>query len=98
MLLCLGCYNGTSIEKRVAVPIIALSYILDKGCMCVDEQVKEWRLLLMNRGGFSWKTLLGITGLKRKIARKTGVPMTKSGIERKVGAAVINGIKSIIKK
>ena len=52
----------------------------------------------MNRGGFSWKTLLGITGLKRKIARKTGVPMTKSGIERKVGEAVINGIKSIIKK
>ena len=66
--------------------------------MCVDEQVKEWRLLLMNPGGFSWKTLLGITGLKRKISRKTGVPMTKSGIERKVGAAVINGIKSIIKK
>ena len=66
--------------------------------MCVEEQVKEWRLLFMNRGGFSWKTLLGITGLNRKIARKTGVPMTKSGIERKVGAAVINGIKSILKK
>ncbi len=34
---------------------------------------------------FSWKRLLGISGLKNKIARKTGVPTTKLGIERKIG-------------
>jgi hypothetical protein len=43
----------------------------------------------MNKGGFSWKRLLGITAAKRRIARKTGIPWTKSGRERKVGAAVL---------
>lgn len=46
----------------------------------------------MNRGGFSWKTLLGITALKRKVSRATGIPMTKSGVQRKVGAAILKGI------
>lgn len=46
----------------------------------------------MNKGGFSWKTLLGITQLKRKISRKTGIPMSKTGTEAKIGRAVINFI------
>ena len=46
----------------------------------------------MNRGGFSWKTLFGITALKRKISRATGIPMTKSGVQRKVGAAIFRGL------
>lgn len=33
---------------------------------------------------FSWKRALGITELKRKIARKTGVPTTKQGRQRKL--------------
>lgn len=33
---------------------------------------------------FSWKRLLGITGMKRKIARKTGIPTTKQGRKRKM--------------
>lgn len=32
---------------------------------------------------FSWKRALGITSLKRKIARTTGVPTTKAGRKRK---------------
>lgn len=32
---------------------------------------------------FSWKRALGITSMKRKIARTTGVPTTKSGRKRK---------------
>ena len=44
----------------------------------------------MNKGGFSWKRLLGISGMKSKISRKTGIPMTKSGVERKIGAMVID--------
>ena len=40
----------------------------------------------MNRGGFSWSRLLGITNAKRRVARATGVPWTRSGRQRKVGA------------
>ena len=39
---------------------------------------------------FSWKRLLGISALKNKISRKTGVPLTKGGIERKIGRVIIN--------
>ena len=31
---------------------------------------------------FSWKRALGITQTKQKIARKTGIPTTKAGLER----------------
>lgn len=39
-----------------------------------------------NRGGFSWKRFIGITRIKQNIARKTGIPLTKSGRQRKIGA------------
>ena len=39
---------------------------------------------------FSWKRLLGISGLKSKVSRKTGIPLTKSGLERKIGRTIIN--------
>ena len=40
----------------------------------------------MNRGGWSWKRQLGITNAKHRVARTTGIPWTKSGRQRKVGA------------
>lgn len=40
----------------------------------------------MNRGGFSWNRFLGITNAKRQVSRATGIPWTKSGRQRKVGA------------
>lgn len=39
----------------------------------------------MNRGGFSWKRLLGVTRVKTRISRMTGIPMTRSGRQRKLG-------------
>lgn len=39
---------------------------------------------------FSWKRAVGISGLKTKIARATGIPTTRQGLERKVGRMVIN--------
>ena len=39
---------------------------------------------------FSWKRALGITQAKQKFARETGIPTTKSGLERKVGKAVLD--------
>ncbi len=41
---------------------------------------------------FSWKRALGITKTKQKIARKTGLPLTKSGMERKIGSIIIDAI------
>ena len=39
---------------------------------------------------FSLKRALGITKLKRDFTKKTGIPTTKSGIERKIGRTIIN--------
>lgn len=41
----------------------------------------------MNRGGFSWKRLLGISAAKSRISRQIGIPLTSSGRQRKLGAA-----------
>ena len=41
---------------------------------------------------FSWKRLTGISGLKSSIAYKTGIPTTKSGMERKIGRTIIGSI------
>ncbi|MBQ9675203.1 MAG: hypothetical protein IJV42_04680 [Bacteroidaceae bacterium] len=38
---------------------------------------------------FSWKRALGITKLKQKISRATGIPMTKIGVERKIGSLIM---------
>lgn len=38
---------------------------------------------------FSWKRALGITQAKQKIARETGIPMSKSGVERKIGSTIL---------
>jgi hypothetical protein len=42
----------------------------------------------MNRGGFSLNRFLGITRAKRRVSRATGVPWSRSGRQRKVGAAI----------
>ena len=34
---------------------------------------------------FSWKRAVGISSAKRKIAKVTGIPTTKSGRQKKVG-------------
>jgi len=45
----------------------------------------------MNRGGFSWKRFFGISAAKSRISRSIGVPLTKSGRERKIGRMVTGG-------
>ncbi len=42
----------------------------------------------MNRGGFSWKRFLGISQAKARLSRKIGIPLTRSGRQRKIGAAL----------
>jgi hypothetical protein len=40
---------------------------------------------------FSAKRAFGVTNAKRKIAKATGIPTTKSGRQRKIGKAVTGG-------
>lgn len=45
---------------------------------------------------FSLKRAVGITKIKQQISRKTGIPMSKSGLKRKIGSQLIKclfGIK-----
>ena len=39
----------------------------------------------MNMGGFSWRRLLGVSAAKSRISRKIGIPLTRSGRQRKLG-------------
>lgn len=47
---------------------------------------------------FSLKRAVGISGAKQKIAKKTGIPTTKGGLERKVGKIVIDSLTGKKKK
>lgn len=38
---------------------------------------------------FSWKRALGITQAKQKFARQTGIPTSKTGLERKLGKTLL---------
>lgn len=47
---------------------------------------------------FSLKRALGVTAVKQKIAKKTGVPLTKQGLERKIGGAILKGVTGTKKR
>jgi hypothetical protein len=42
----------------------------------------------MGFGGFSWRRALGLSAAKARLSRRIGVPLTRSGRQRKVGAFV----------
>lgn len=62
---------------------------VDKLWYNFDEYTIDRWVRLMNKGGFSWSRLLGISAAKSKISRSIGVPLTKSGRERKLGAVIL---------
>lgn len=41
---------------------------------------------------FSWKRALGITQTKQRIARDTGIPLSKAGVERKIGSIILKSL------
>ena len=41
---------------------------------------------------FSLKRAIGVSALKQKVARKTGLPLTKQGLERKIGGTVVKAV------
>jgi len=51
----------------------------------------------MNKGGFSWRRFLGISAYKAQISRHIGIPLTRSGRQRKLGAYVEKIILKILR-
>lgn len=41
---------------------------------------------------FSWKRAIGLTQARQQLARKTGIPTSKAGLERKIGNMIISAI------
>ena len=56
--------------------------------LCIINN-KQQQTRIMKGLTFSLKRAVGISGLKTKVARKTGIPTTKLGAERKVGGAFL---------
>lgn len=46
---------------------------------------------------WSWKRALGIAALRGKIAKKTGIPTTRGGLERKIGRYVLRPVSAILR-
>ncbi len=40
----------------------------------------------------SLKRAVGVSAVKQKIAKKTGIPTTKQGLERKIGSAILKSV------
>lgn len=43
----------------------------------------------MNRGGFSLRRFLGISAALSRASRRIGIPLTRSGRQRKLGAFIL---------
>ena len=41
---------------------------------------------------FSWKRAIGLTQARQQLARKTGIPTSKAGVERKIGNMIISAL------
>lgn len=47
---------------------------------------------------FSLKRAVGITKVKQKVSKATGLPLTKQGLERKIGGSIIKAVTGKKKK
>ena len=47
---------------------------------------------------FSPRRATGVDVVKRTIAKKTGVPLTKSGVERNIGRTIIKAVSKLFEK
>lgn len=47
---------------------------------------------------FSLKRAIGITAIKQKVSKKTGIPLTKQGLERKIGGSILKALTGKKKK
>ena len=45
---------------------------------------------------WSWKRAIGISGLKSKVSQKVGIPLTRGGRERKLGAFIFKSVGCLV--
>ena len=83
-------------HNPLSVPEHTLCVVLGCCGFCVLHDIA---MHMKIRGvSFSWKRAGGITAAKQKISRKTGLPTTRQGLERKKGWFVLNSILGNKKK
>lgn len=41
---------------------------------------------------FSLKRAVGVSALKQKVSKATGIPTTKQGLERKIGGSIVKAV------
>jgi hypothetical protein len=76
---------STLFQKMIRLKVLSE---LSGSCSVVLSNKKEEGVFTMKLGPgltFSWKRAIGLTWLKQKISRKTGIPLTRSGRQRKIG-------------
>jgi hypothetical protein len=60
--------------------------------LCTDTGPEcEPRWCAVGFGGFSWKRAIGISAAKARLSRRIGIPLTRSGRQRKLGRLVSGG-------
>ena len=47
---------------------------------------------------FSLKRAVGVSALKQKVSKATGIPTTKQGLERKIGGNIVKAVTGKKKK
>ena len=45
---------------------------------------------------FSWKRATGLTAARQRVARQTGIPTTRGGLERKLGSLIISFLVGLL--
>lgn len=53
---------------------------------------------LFSGASFSFSRAIGLAGLKNKVAKVTGIPTTKGGVERKIGRTILDAVLGKKKK
>jgi len=53
----------------------------------------NWKLGKNFGLNWSWKRALGITAFRQRIARNTGIPTTRNGLNQKIGRIIMNIFK-----
>lgn len=68
-------------------------------CLCLEiKQTKIMKIFGLPGTSFSPRRAIGVDVLKRTVAKKTGVPLTKSGAERKIGRTIIKAVGKLFEK
>jgi hypothetical protein len=52
----------------------------------------EERGVMANWGGFSWRRFFGISAAQARLSRRIGIPLTRSGRQRKLGALILRAL------